>query len=178
MTEKEPAKRIHDPKSGNYRGSIFSRLLIPDSMPQHFRLVPLGIGFHYVKHDSLKWLRVSPLNIPIQLTRARNQLQKMTSIIFTFFSHREFAPFYALIISTCPSSSSCQPALSTHAGKVTFFLLNADPAKIVPILSLDGWIILKYSTRHGVVTVLRGCSCTKPLKHFSGALLPALTIGL
>lgn len=179
MTEKEPAKRIDDPKAGNYWGSIFSRLLIPDSMPQHFRVVPLAIGFHYTKHDSLKWLRVSPLDTQIQFTRARNQPQKMTSIIFTLFSYREFAPFYALIISTCPGSSSCQPALSAHGGKVTFFLLNVDPAKIVPTFSPDGGIIVKYSTRDGVVTVFRGCSCTVPLWHFSsGALLPALTISL
>lgn len=121
MTEKEPATRIHGPKAGNDQGIIFSRVLVPESMPQHFRLVPLAIGFHYTKHDSLKWLRASPLNTQMQLTRGRNQLQEMTSIIFTFFSRRGFAPFYALIISACPGSSSCQPALSTHGGKVTFF---------------------------------------------------------
>lgn len=129
MTEKEPATRIHGPKAGNYQGSIFSRVLVPESMPQHFRLVPLAIGFHYTKHDSLKWLRASPLNTQMQLTRGRNQLQEMTSIIFTFFSRREFAPFYALIISACPGSSSCQPALSTHGGKVTFFPFECWPCQ-------------------------------------------------
>lgn len=69
MTEKEPAKRIQDTKAGNFVSCIFSRLLIPNSMPQHFRLIPLDIAFYHAKHESPKWLRDSPLNTQIQLTR-------------------------------------------------------------------------------------------------------------
>lgn len=62
----------------------------------------------------------------------------MTRVILKFLSHREFVPFYTLITSVYPGSSRCQPALSPHDGKVTFFLLNADPAKIAQIFSPGG----------------------------------------
>lgn len=178
MTEKEPAKKIHDPKAGNYCSSIFSRLLIPDSMPQHFRVVPLAIGFRYTKHDSLKWLRASPLNTQKQLTRARNQPQKMTSIIFTFFSHREFAPFYALIISTCPGSSSCQPALSAHGGKVIFFFWTLTLPKL--FLLSHQMAELLWSTLQGMMwlqcseVAAAQCLCSTSHQEHSSALTISL----